>query len=75
MSICTIFEIISFFCNSHDRLQIVDILIALQGVVIIIIFVCLKRPMNIIKRWWVEKGSLDLNIIEMEMLNNTNSKQ
>lgn len=48
-----------------------DILNALQGIVIFIIFVCLPRPLNIIKHWWMDRGSLDLNITELQELNRT----
>lgn len=36
-----------------------DILIALQGVFILMIFICSPQPLKIIKRWWVATGTLD----------------
>lgn len=76
MTLCTVFEIISFFAASlagtstaPSPLAFFDILIALQGVVIFIIFVCLPVPKQIIQRWWISRGSLDLHMAEMEALN------
>lgn len=46
-----------------------DILTATQGIVIFIIFVCLPSPIQIVKRWWIVQGTLDLNMTEMEVLN------
>lgn len=37
-----------------------DVLIALQGVFIFIIFICSPKPLRIIKRWWIATGSLDV---------------
>lgn len=37
-----------------------DVLIALQGVFIFIIFICSPKPLKILKRWWVANGSLDV---------------
>lgn len=71
MTINWVFEIISFYHHStSESLVLFDILNALQGVVIFIIFVCLKHPLNIIKQWWMDRGSLDLNMTELQLLNN-----
>lgn len=75
MTLCTIVEIIAFTFHSTvngsmpSSLIFFDILIALQGVVIFIIFVCLPPQCQLIKRWWVATGSLDLQAAEMEALN------
>lgn len=83
MTLNWIFEIISFYVQSAEgSLVIFDIMNALQGILIFIIFICLPRPLHIIKRWWMDRGSLDLDLetcepveTEMETLNNgqTNS--
>ncbi|KAG4069093.1 hypothetical protein HA402_008404 [Bradysia odoriphaga] len=71
MTINWIFEIISFYVHSLDSsLVLFDILNALQGIVIFIIFVCLPKPMAVIKRWWHDRGSLVLHETEMQVLNN-----
>lgn len=44
-----------------------DILIALQGVFIFIIFVCSSTPLGIIKRWWISNGSLDVVVSNTEL--------
>lgn len=44
-----------------------DILIALQGVFIFIIFVCSSTPLWIIKRWWIASGSLDVAGLNTEL--------
>lgn len=50
-----------------------DVLIALQGVFIFIIFVCLPKPLKIIKRWWIAKGTLDVAAFtELESLKTNN---
>lgn len=74
MTINWIFEIISFYTQtpSSSSLVLFDVLNALQGVVIFIIFLCLPRPKRIITRWWKSQGSLDCNTTEMEVLNNRN---
>lgn len=74
MTINWIFEIISFYTHapSSSSLVLFDVLNALQGVVIFIIFLCLPRPKLIITRWWKSQGSLDCNNTEMEVLNNHN---
>lgn len=81
MTLNWIFEIISFYVQSADgSLVIFDILNALQGILIFIIFVCLPRPLHIIKRWWMDRGSLDLKLetmpceTELEVLNNGTSR-
>lgn len=71
MTLNWIFEIISFYVHSSDSsLVLFDILNALQGIVIFIIFVCLPKPKAIITRWWHDRGSLELHATEMEVLNN-----
>lgn len=74
MTLNWIFEIISFYVHTAEAsLVLFDIMNALQGIVIFIIFVCLPQPLHIIKRWWMDRGSLDLstaNMTELEILNN-----
>lgn len=72
MTINWIFEIISFYTQtpSSSSLVLFDVLNALQGVVIFIIFLCLPRPKRIITRWWKSEGTFECNHTEMEVLNN-----
>lgn len=67
MAMNWVFEIASFYISSTASLEIFDILNALQGIVIFIIFVSFPRPLHIIKHWWIDRGAL--NTIEMEELN------
>jgi len=55
MTINWIFEIISFY--NETSFMFFDIMNALQGVWIFIMFVCLPRPMKLIKGWWKDRGS------------------
>lgn len=61
-----VFEIISFYITSTTTVELFDILNALQGINIFIIFVSLPRPLHIIKRWWSDRG--EWNTTEMEQL-------
>lgn len=67
MAINWVFEIVSFYVSSTASLELFDILNALQGIVIFIIFVSLPRPLYIIKHWWIDRG--ECNTTEMEELN------
>lgn len=67
MAMNWVFEIISFYISSSASLELFDILNALQGIVIFIIFVSLPRPLHIIKHWWIDRG--ECNTTEMEQLN------
>jgi hypothetical protein len=58
MTINWIFEIISFYNETSSTLF--DIINALQGVLIFLMFVCLPRPMKLIKRWWKDRGSFQV---------------
>lgn len=58
MTINWIFEIISFYIET--QLVIFDVLNALQGLTIFLIFVCLPRPLRLIKRWWKHRGSYEV---------------
>lgn len=58
MTINWIFEIISFYNETSATLF--DIFNALQGVLIFLMFVCLPRPMNLIKSWWKDRGSFQV---------------
>lgn len=55
MTVNWIFEIISFYNETSSTLF--DIINALQGILIFLIFVCLPRPMQLIKHWWKDRGS------------------
>jgi hypothetical protein len=72
MTVNWIFEIISFYNETSSTLF--DIINALQGVFIFFIFVCLPRPMTLIKHWWKDRGSFQvlpdkhLNEIQMTSL-------
>lgn len=54
MTINWIFEIISFYNETSSTLF--DIINALQGVLIFLMFVCLPRPMKLIEKWWNDRG-------------------
>ena len=67
MAINWIFEIISFYVQTAEiSFDIFDILNGLQGLVIFTIFVTLKKPFTIIKRWYKDSGSLDVREAENE---------
>ncbi|XP_070491185.1 probable G-protein coupled receptor Mth-like 14 [Chironomus tepperi] len=72
MTVNWIFEIISFYNETSSTLF--DIINALQGLLIFFIFVCLPRPMKLIKHWWKDRGSFEvisqkpLNEIQMTSL-------
>lgn len=58
MTINWIFEIISFYAETSTTLF--DIVNALQGVLIFLVFVCLPRPLQLIKHWWNDRGSFQV---------------
>lgn len=66
MAVCMTIEMLTYSVASPvttaelSPFAFFDVLIALQGVIIFIVFVCLPRPMRIIKRWWVAGGSFDV---------------
>lgn len=66
MAMNWLFEIISFYVSASASVELFDILNALQGIVIFIIFVSLPRPLHIIKHWWMDRG--EWNTTEMEEL-------
>lgn len=82
MSICMTIEMIAYIVSSSSPpsglspFAFFDVLIALQGVIIFILFVCLPRPMRIIKRWWIESGSLDVAAYtEIEVLRRSEAQR
>lgn len=76
MTVNWIFEIISFYIHTSDAsLVLFDILNALQGIVIFIIFVSLPQPLGVIKRWWRDRGSFEVvRSTEMQTLNGAGNK-
>lgn len=68
MTTCMIIEFLASYAQSIPSVQppdltpfsLIEIFIALQGVFIFIIFVCLPKPSRIVKRWWVAGGSLEV---------------
>lgn len=53
----------------------IEVFIALQGVFIFIIFVCLPKPLRVVKRWWVASGSLNVAAFtELETLKPNNNR-
>lgn len=58
MTINWIFEIISFYAETSSTLF--DIINALQGVLIFLMFVCLPRPLKLIGKWWNDRGSFQV---------------
>lgn len=75
-SICMSIEMISSVAHSTAKMPVIspfafiEVLVALQGVLVFILFVCLPKPMRAVRRWWIESGSLDLReSTELELLN------
>lgn len=68
MMACMIIEFLASYAQSISPNQppdltpfsLIEIFIALQGVFIFIIFVCLPKPSRVVKRWWVAGGSFDV---------------
>lgn len=58
MTINWIFEIISFYNETSSTMF--DIINALQGVLIFLMFVCLPRPMKLIQAWYKDRGSFEV---------------
>ncbi|XP_055692388.1 probable G-protein coupled receptor Mth-like 14 [Lutzomyia longipalpis] len=56
-AICFIFEIISFYANGNNIILMFDTINALQGLLILTIFVCFPHTLKIIKSWWKDRGS------------------
>lgn len=71
MTVNWVFEIISFYIHSSEASVVLfDILNALQGIVIFIIFVSLPQPLGIIKHWWSDRGSFPVpRDTELQTLN------
>lgn len=75
MAICMVIEITVSQLNAAadtttttmSPFAFFDILIALQGVFIFMIFICSPKPLKIIKRWWVATGTLDVAALEAEL--------
>lgn len=62
MTVNWIFEIISFYNDTTSTFF--DIINALQGVFIFFIFLCLPRPLKMIKHWWRDRGSFQVIVEE-----------
>lgn len=76
MAINWIFEIISFYVQgSESSLVLFDIINALQGILIFLIFVYLPYPRNIIIKWWKDRGSLEICETELEVLKQPNNNK
>lgn len=62
MAVNWIFEIISFYAETSGTFF--DIINALQGVLIFLVFVCLPRPLELIKQhlrhFWRDRGSFQV---------------
>ncbi|XP_059622706.1 probable G-protein coupled receptor Mth-like 14 [Phlebotomus argentipes] len=56
-AICFIFEIISFYANGNNIILMFDTINALQGLLILTIFICFPHTLKIIKMWWKDRGS------------------
>lgn len=71
MTINWIFEIISFYVHTLDGVLIIfDLLNALQGILIFIMFICLPHYYKIIINWWFDRGSLTVPTeTELQTLN------
>lgn len=68
-----IFEIISFYNETSSTLF--DIINALQGVLIFLIFVCLPRPMKLVGKWWNDRGSFKVLATDDNFANSPNDIQ
>jgi hypothetical protein len=58
MTINWIFEIISFYTETSG--VFFDIINALQGVLIFLVFVCLPRQLEFVRQWWKDRGSFQV---------------
>lgn len=58
MTINWIFEIISFYNETSSTLF--DIINALQGVLIFLMFVCLPQNLKLVGKWWNDRGSFQV---------------
>ncbi|GAB0093927.1 probable G-protein coupled receptor Mth-like 14 [Sergentomyia squamirostris] len=56
-AVCFIIEIISFYANGNNIILMFDTINALQGMLILTIFICLPHTLKIIKMWWKDRGS------------------
>lgn len=78
MTLNWIFEIISFYTDASSMLF--DIINALQGVFIFVMFVCTPRIFQHIMRWWKDRGSFrvlttnDIEDIQMTTLKQNNNR-
>lgn len=61
MTVNWLFEIISFYNETSSTFF--DVINALQGVIIFGMFICLPHPMKLVKRWWIDRGSLQISEI------------
>lgn len=59
MTVNWIFEIISFYNDTSST--VFDVINALQGVIIFAMFICMPRPMKLVRRWWKDRGSLQIS--------------
>lgn len=66
MSFNWILEIVTFYVSDVSALIMFDIINALQGVVIFIIFVYLEYPRKVIIEWWKDRGSFDVRENEVD---------
>lgn len=58
MTVNWVFEIITFYNDTSST--VFDVINALQGVIIFGMFVCLPHPMKLVRRWWKDRGSLQI---------------
>jgi hypothetical protein len=56
-------ELITYFSGA-GAITLLDAFNSLQGVFIFFVFVCLPRPRKLIKKWWINRGSIDLQELE-----------
>lgn len=61
MTVNWLFEIISFYNDTSST--VFDVINALQGVIIFGMFICLPHPMKLVRRWWKDRGSLQISQI------------
>lgn len=62
-------EMLTYYTSGKFDPIMFDLFNALQGIFIFIIYVCLPVPWRTIKRWYRDRGSLNLPITELQELN------
>ncbi|XP_039966733.1 probable G-protein coupled receptor Mth-like 14 isoform X1 [Bactrocera neohumeralis] len=63
-------EIVTFYSPGPDAyLMVMEMINGLQGVFIMLIFVVVRRRRTVILRWWYDRGSHNVEDVELEAMN------